>query len=271
MTTTINKRTQKDGKRFYEINTGKNEEIEYYPSSTTILESYPMELGLKQWLQDKSKDQADKLLHEAALQGSKIHHSIDLILKGEILLPDGINITQLSSSNLVADPEFGDAELIAYLQKPYSEKEDKMMRGFMQWNEDFKPETIASEQTIYSNKFKYAGTMDWIGYVKIKGKKELIIVDFKTGKSLYKSYDLQVASYLKAYNEMFKKNKKIKKPKKAYLLQLGINKCGYKFQEIKDVKGDFIRFKRMLDTWKDINKDAKPRFYEFANEYSINK
>lgn len=69
---------------------------------------------------------------------------------------------------------------------------------------------------------------------------------------------------------MFKKDKKVKKPKRAFLLQLGVNKCGYKFQEIKDINKSFEYFRHYQKTWIMNNPEAKPKEpYEFLIEYKI--
>ena len=251
--------------RFYEIEQGI-----FYPSATTILSVRPLEAGLKLFFQTHTKEEADKLLKEAGMQGSKIHHTIELIMKKEIIMPSGFTPDQLDKTNLISDEDFGDKELLDYLKREFSEREDRMMKGFLNWWEVFKPETIESEKIIFSKKYKYAGTLDWAGVIQVKGKPVICIIDWKTGKGLYKSYDLQVSAYLHAYNEMLKGKKKVKRPKKAYLLQLGINKCGYKFQEAKDIKKDFKRFLHTLETFKDIYPDAKPgEDYKFLPEYKL--
>lgn len=260
----INKVDASNG-RFYEI-----DKDVYFPSATTILSARPLEYGLKEFFLGHTKEEAEKLLNDAGLQGSKIHHTIELILKGETILPSGITEGQLLKTDLVCDEDYGNMGLQRYLLKPYTQKEDKMMKGFLQWWADFTPQTIASEMIIYSKKFKYAGTVDWIGTITIKGKPVLAVLDWKTGKGLYKDYDLQISCYLHAYNEMTKGKKKDNNPQRAFLLHLGVNKCGYKLQEVKDVKADFKRFKTTIEVWKDLHPDAKPYHeYNFLPEYKI--
>jgi hypothetical protein len=250
----IIKHTHEDGERFYEING------EFYPSSTTILEAYPLEKGLKDFLQDKTREQAEKILNSAGLQGSKIHHTIELVLMGEDVKSSGFTEEQVEKLGI------SDYELKKYLQKSFTKTEDFMMRGFMEWWEKFSPKTVKSEQQIYSKKYKYAGTMDWLGYIEIKGEKILCVIDWKTGRGLYKNYDLQVSSYIKAYCEMFPRKTH---PKRAFLLQLGKNKCGYSFKEIKELDKDFERFLRILETWKDIHPNARPKDYKFSEYYKL--
>ena len=270
----MKKRDSSNG-RFYE----RKDDV-FYPSSTTILSVLPMSYWFKEYLQTHTKEEADKLLRAAGFQGSKIHHTIELILKGEVISPSGITEEQLTKTQLISDEDYGDVELLDYLKKPYTEKEDKMMKGFLNWFNEYKPETLESEKIVFSDRHKYAGTVDWVGYItkkkmnkkteEIVENKEVCIIDWKTGKGLYESYDMQVASYVNAYCEMHKKDRKVKKPKKAYLLQLGVNKIGYKFQEIKDIKKAFKDFLHYQKTWIMNNPDATPKEpYQFLSEYKI--
>lgn len=82
-----------------------------------------------------------------------------------------------------------------------------------------KPEGL--EQRLWSNKYGYAGTSDYIGYytspekflaskivnhkrVKIPKftKSSFVIGDWKTGKDIYQEYWLQIAAYAKAFEEL---------------------------------------------------------------------
>ena len=277
------KRITTDHGRFYEI-----DENVFWPSVTTILEARPLAFGLKEFFLTNTKDEAERKLKEAGLQGSKIHHSIDLLLHGATLRPSGITKIQLDMTNLVNDPEYGEPELLDYLQRPFTKTEDKMMRGFMQFWADFEPEVIQNEVIVAKSLGKkkgYAGTVDFVGYIKMykKAKKapqnaksmteecsrELVVLDWKTGKGLYKEYDLQVSAYMHAYNE--KSGKRKRRAKHCGLLQLGVNKCGYKLHMVEHPRKDFQRFKDTAKIWFDLNEDAKPSMYEFANEYKIER
>jgi hypothetical protein len=247
-------------KRFYEF------EGEYYPSSTTILEAYPMAYGMREFLQSNTKSEAEQIRNAAAIQGSKIHHTIELILSGRGVSPEGIEDDHINFLGLV------DRKLVNYLKDSFSEKEDKMMKGFMQFWEDYKVKMIESERIVFSKKFKYAGTLDFIGEITIPATKKekektiKILLDFKTGKGLYPEYDLQIASYWKAYKEMAKHKGTLK----IGLLQLGINKCGYKLKIVENPKKLFEKFKIIKLAWEMVNPDAKPTDYEFANIYQVN-
>ena len=285
--------------RFYEI------EGQVYPSSTTILEASPLSYGLREFLQENTKAEAEKKKDEAAIRGSKIHHTLELILSGRVVSPSGITLDQVKFLGLV------EPKLVRYLQEPFTEREDVMMRGFMQFWEDYTPKVVHSELTVvykswinpktgkelsnekylklsledrakYQNR-GYAGTLDAILYIylpqtakmlaeaKKEGKKTpprkrlKVLIDFKSGKGLYQEYDWQVGSYLKAYKQMRKERGKLH----AGLLQLGINKCGYKLKLVDDPEAEFGNFLKCKEMWHLVNPNAQPTFYEFAQEYSV--
>lgn len=69
------------------------------------------------------------------------------------------------------------------------------LAGFrVQWQrflEAYRPEWVASEATVYSRKYGYAGTLDWIA--RIGGVTYL--GDLKTGERIYDEVALQLAAY----------------------------------------------------------------------------
>ena len=62
---------------------------------------------------------------------------------------------------------------------------------FQKFMDDFKPEFLMQEVTIWSNKHRYAGSFDAI--LEVGG--ETIIADWKTTKSIYPEVGLQLAAY----------------------------------------------------------------------------
>lgn len=58
----------------------------FYPGVTTILsEAAPVGPGLRMWWQNKDKSEIDEILSKAQSAGSRVHDSIEQLLKGEIL------------------------------------------------------------------------------------------------------------------------------------------------------------------------------------------
>ena len=60
-----------------------------------------------------------------------------------------------------------------------------------------KPELISTEEFVFSDKHKYAGTADLL--VKMNG--ETWLLDLKTSNNLHRAYNLQLAAYAKAIEE----------------------------------------------------------------------
>lgn len=71
---------------------------------------------------------------------------------------------------------------------------------FMDWVKKNKIEFILSEQVVYSKKYNYCGTLDFV--CKINGK--LMLGDIKTSNAIYKEeYGAQMAAYKIAREEEF--------------------------------------------------------------------
>lgn len=72
--------------------------------------------------------------------------------------------------------------------KPFSD-------AFFKWTKDFKVELIESEKTVFSEKYRSAGTLDLL--VKINGQEEVDLVDIKTSKDggIYVESFLQDSAY----------------------------------------------------------------------------
>ena len=62
---------------------------------------------------------------------------------------------------------------------------------FSKFLDDFQPEFIGQELTVWSEKHRYAGSTD--AFLRIQG--EPVVVDWKTTKSIYPEVGLQLAAY----------------------------------------------------------------------------
>ena len=70
---------------------------------------------------------------------------------------------------------------------------------FLKWVEEHKVKFLCAEQPIYSKKFKYAGTLDFI--CVIDGN--MWLGDLKTSNGIYDEYVAQAAAYKAARNEEY--------------------------------------------------------------------
>lgn len=72
-------------------------------------------------------------------------------------------------------------------------------RAFVAWVEDFHPEFLAAEATVFNRSQAYAGTLDTIVRLTLAdGRTLVVLVDFKTGKAIYSEVALQLAPYARA-------------------------------------------------------------------------
>ena len=151
----------------------KRSEGVYYPSVTTILQYMPKNKFFESWLKDVGHN-ADLIMRRAGKEGTQVHEAAEALVKGE----------EVSWMD-----DYGNAK--------YSQIVWEMILKFYDFWTTHKPELISTEDFVWSDEYKYAGTADLV--VKMDG--EVWLLDLKTSNSLHKSYDLQLASYAKAMEE----------------------------------------------------------------------
>jgi len=143
---------------------------EYYPSATFILDSYPKGQGFNEFLK-MAGQQAKYVADKAAEAGTRVHKAIEYLSIGmEIVWDD----------------------------KLYDESEWSAICKFKEFYETHEVKVIATEVIVYSDKYKYAGTVDLI--CEIAG--ETWIIDHKFAKGIYNTGFLQLAAYKNAWQEM---------------------------------------------------------------------
>ena len=151
----------------------KRSEGVYYPSVTTILQYMPKNKFFESWLKDVGHS-ADLIMRRAGKEGTQVHEAAEALVKGE-------EISWMDN--------YGNAK--------YSQIVWEMILKFHDFWTTYKPELISTEDFVYSDEFKYAGTADLV----VKMDDEVWLLDLKTSNSLHKSYDLQLAAYAKALEE----------------------------------------------------------------------
>lgn len=154
----------------------KRGEDRFYPSVTSILQYMPKGKFFENWLKDMGSE-ADHIVKKASKEGTQTHNLIEQLIKGE---------------EVEWMDQYGNAK--------YSEQVWRMAMRFVEFWKQVKPEPISVEEFVYSDKLEYAGTADFI--CKIDG--EVWMIDFKTSNGLYRTYDMQLSSYAKAWEEMGK-------------------------------------------------------------------
>lgn len=107
---------------------------------------------------------------------------------------------------------------------PEEERARNGVIGFMKWIKDQEKIKITeSEKFIYSQKYDFAGIMDWEG----KDDGELVIGDFKSSKGIYPEMEMQLSGYWLAREE-----ETGKKYAKGYIVQFGKENGEFKTLEI---------------------------------------
>jgi hypothetical protein len=191
--------------------------LRYVPSVTWIAGHYPKGVAFYKWLADQGWDESQAIKKASGDKGSKVHDAISAILRGEEVRIDSkfLNRSTEQMEELTLD-------------------ECDCVLPFVNWYKETKPETIAYDVTVFSDKYGYAGTIDYL--CRIDGK--VYIVDFKTSQQVWPEYELQVSAYKKPIElaetsiEGFTEIGNIH----LAILQLGYrrNKTGYKFTEVQD-------------------------------------
>ncbi len=151
----------------------KRDEGVYYPSVTTILQYMPKNKFFDNWLKDVGHN-ADLIMRKAGKEGTQVHEAAELLVQGkEVSWMD----------------DYGNAK--------YSQIVWEMILKFYDFWSKHKPELISTEEFVFSDEHKYAGTADLL--VKMDG--ETWLLDLKTSNNLHRSYNLQLAAYAKAIEE----------------------------------------------------------------------
>jgi len=153
--------------RFYKRNK------EYYPSVSSILQYYPKGKFFEDWIKGNGFN-SDVIAAKAANEGTQVHNAIEEFL-------DGKEINWLD--------DFGNTK--------YPLDVWRMILKFSTFWNTYKPRLIKKEYHVFSDKGKYAGTIDLV----IELFKQLWLIDTKTSNSLHTINDLQLSAYAVAWNE----------------------------------------------------------------------
>lgn len=176
----------------------KIEGIGEYPSVTTIIGQLDKSPQLMGWAvktmyeyllahQDELKASVEpkevfqkakthyKELQEQALDfGSELHNLLEVFLKEK-------QVNGLLETN-------------PRLKQPFEE--------FKKWQTINNFKLVENEHIVWSEAFRYAGTLDCVAYLN---DNKLYLIDFKSSKAIYDDFLMQVAAYMKAFEERSKK------------------------------------------------------------------
>ena len=79
------------------------------------------------------------------------------------------------------------------------------MASFTRFLEDWHPEYLATELTVFNRTQGYAGTLDAIMRITFPdGRSLVVLVDYKSGRAIYPEVALQLASYARVDNRQYR-------------------------------------------------------------------
>lgn len=167
---------------------------QYLPAVNHILRiGFPKGQGLIEWLKRTTPEEAEKILKTAGERGSKVHAAIrDLIIGITIDIDSQYKNDNYELERLKAD-------------------EWSCLLAFAAWAEKFQPAVRQCEVAVWNKNHFYAGTVDFVGTIKLtagdkvyiddklvtvkEDKKIKVLLDWKTSKAVHDDYRLQVAAY----------------------------------------------------------------------------
>jgi len=244
--TKTNQLTFVDG-RFYH-----DEDGNYFPSATTLLEAYPKPFALIQWMKEVGS-KADEIRDNAGRRGSTVHQLTEDY-------DHGIECKLLDDNN----------------RPKYSLEEWNMFERYVEFSVNHKPVHAMIEQTFVSNHLKFAGTLDRI--CTIDGKN--YVLDIKTSNGIYNSYWLQLAAYKELYNHSVKQSDNMPDIDGVAILWLNaktrtygkngvIQGPGWQMVTKDDTSDDWSLFQAVQQLWNAEHENDKPR--EFSYQLSHKK
>lgn len=220
----------------------------YYPSVTTILQYMPKNKFFETWMKDVGHN-ADLIMRKAGKEGTQVHEAAEDLVEGkEVSWMD----------------DYGRAK--------YSQIVWEMILKFADFWKTYKPELISSEQFVWSDEHKFAGTADIV--CKMNG--EVWLIDIKTSNSIHKSYDLQLASYAKGLEE----SRDIKIDRTAILWLKAqsrgpskqkkvIQGKGWKLLQIDEIEKNFELFKLIYKLYELENPNTEPIYNSYPTTVKV--
>ena len=230
--------------RFYT----KNGKI-FYPGATNVLSCYPKGKGFEEFLKNTGQN-VSAVLEKAGNEGSNVHEAIEAILKGK-------------------EVSWADEE-----GKPvYNLTEWRCIVKFMQFYGVHKPEIVAVEEVIISDKYKLGTMLDFV--CRING--ELWYIDHKTSKNIFDNHYIQLAMSVELWNECHEE--KITRSGVLWLKAAtrGPDKKGVKMQgagwQVKEsprgMAYDWETYLAVRKIWDRENPNFKPKNLIYPDKFSI--
>lgn len=238
---------------------------QYFPSVTTKL-GVVAKPFLAKWRGDIGNREADMRVFEAQERGTRIHHAWwTLTSMGAVVFnaPKHPNYSP-EEIEAIKNEHNGLIEIIKYQEEMYQLLKLKKFMDIV------KPEIVASETIVYSEKYREAGTIDNVFKIKegeymVNGrtplylKEGVYIADLKTGSTFDDNAYMQMAAYAKMFEDL----NQVKVEGTLGLHTSSTNKTGIPGLGVKahnwaEVNQDFQDFRNVSALWERQHKDDKP-------------
>ena len=231
------------------------------PSITWIGGYWYKGKDLLRWMvEHNSWEDVENGLAEAGTRGSKVHNAIERFFAGE----------KVKHDIKLLNPATG-------LEEEITGEEFFHVKTFTQWWDEFKAQfdsieilevekshTVQGEEGMARG---YGFTVDLVLAGLKDGKRQVVIIDFKTGKSIWKSASIQVSGI--KYGLI--KEKKIEGIENAtlYILQTGYKANKIKKYKLTEMEYRVDRLKTCYAMWADENSEKNPEQEEFPLEFAL--
>jgi len=253
----------------------------WYPSSNHVLGIIHNKY-LQRWRDEVGAEEANRRMKEAGERGTRIHHACEILTNGGIVVFNSYHNPMYSKSEINALIEqYENNGGIAIMER---QEEYWQVLKFAEFIKRVKPKILQTEMMVCSRTYGYAGTLDYLfhipkGTYEIAGRYPLeleegiYIADLKSSNSLHESYNLQIASYMFAYEEMY--------PEMAGKIiggliihtnaqtKYGIEGLTTNFRTRQQMKEDFEVFLSALKVWKWNNPTESPIIRDMPSVISL--
>ena len=185
--------------------------------------------GLAKWKDNIIKAKLSDDYYKLLSKGHEI--DIDLLLDAALRHPNTVRDMRGSQGTNIHNA----LEALLDKDKDHSSflpEYQMLFENAQQWILECKLEPIHIEKRLCSHEYEYAGTCDLIAYQEYEGRKQVVIVDFKSGSSVYDTASLQLAAYANAWEEMNQDNLALW-PELCYIVH--VDRDTYKFKETKHI------------------------------------
>lgn len=174
-----------------------------YPSVTTVLGMLDKSSALTWWASGCAVDYIREHLEE--LKNPSSAHSVEEILKAAKAAFTRTSEKALDTGSQVHDAIEKYIKTGRDLTGELTEHVQNGFLAFLDWESKNHVVWEKSELEIVSTRYGYAGTADAIAVIN----NHRYLIDFKTSKAIYDEYRMQLAAYLKGWNEEYAGDEKI--------------------------------------------------------------